>query len=64
MLISETISQAGAAVARACTILAKENLSVGGIVAVVTVSNAPPVLPVCEYAPTMCLLSISGEKRR
>ena len=34
-LISESISQAYAAVARACTILSKENLLVGGVVAVV-----------------------------
>ncbi|MGQ9508929.1 MAG: FAD-dependent oxidoreductase, partial [Thermodesulfobacteriota bacterium] len=34
-LISETISQANAAVARACTILSKERIHVGGVVAVV-----------------------------
>ena len=34
-LISETISQARAAAARACTILSKEKMLVGGVVAVV-----------------------------
>ncbi len=51
-LISETISQAGAAVARACTILSKENLSVGGVVAVVTGEQCAACLTcvrVCPY---------------
>jgi heterodisulfide reductase subunit A-like polyferredoxin len=51
-LISETISQAGAAVARACTILSKETLSVGGIVAVVAGEQCAACLTcvrVCPY---------------
>ncbi len=51
-LISETISQAGAAVARACTILSKDNLSVGGVVAVVTGEQCAACLTcvrVCPY---------------
>ena len=51
-LISETISQAGAAVSRACTILSKETLSVGGIVAVVTGEQCAACLTcvrVCPY---------------
>ena len=51
-LISESISQAYAAVARACTILSKENLLVGGIVAVVDEERCAACLTcvrVCPY---------------
>ncbi|MDO9585038.1 MAG: FAD-dependent oxidoreductase, partial [Syntrophales bacterium] len=51
-LITEAISQAGAAVARACTILSKENLLVGGIVAVVEGERCAACLTcvrVCPY---------------
>ncbi len=51
-LISESISQAYAAVARACTILSKESLLVGGIVAVVEGERCAACLTcvrVCPY---------------
>jgi heterodisulfide reductase subunit A2 len=51
-LISESISQAYAAVARACTILSKENLLVGGVVGVVDQERCAACLTcvrVCPY---------------
>jgi heterodisulfide reductase subunit A-like polyferredoxin len=51
-LITEAISQAGAAVSRACTILAKENLLVGGVVATVKGEQCAACLTcvrVCPY---------------
>ncbi len=51
-LIGESISQAYAAVARACTILSKENLLVGGVVAVVDQERCAACLTcvrVCPY---------------
>ena len=52
-LISESISQASAAVARACTILSKETLQVGGVVAVVEGERCAACLTcvrVCPYS--------------
>ncbi len=51
-LISETISQASASVARACTILSKEKMLVGGVVAVVEGERCAACLTcvrVCPY---------------
>ena len=51
-LISESISQASAAVARACTILSKEKMLVGGVVAVVNGERCAACLScvrVCPY---------------
>jgi heterodisulfide reductase subunit A-like polyferredoxin len=51
-LISESISQASAAVARACTILSKEKMLVGGVVAVVEAERCAACLTcvrVCPY---------------
>jgi heterodisulfide reductase subunit A2 len=51
-LISESISQASAAVARACTILSKEKMLVGGVVAVVEGERCAACLTcvrVCPY---------------
>jgi heterodisulfide reductase subunit A len=51
-LISESISQASAAVARACTILSKEKMLVGGVVAVVDGKRCAACLTcvrVCPY---------------
>ncbi|HSW40465.1 MAG TPA: FAD-dependent oxidoreductase, partial [Acidobacteriota bacterium] len=51
-LITETISQASAAAARACTILSKEKMMVGGIVAVVDAERCAACLTcvrVCPY---------------
>jgi len=51
-LISETISQAMAAAARACTILSKEKMQVGGVVAVVEGERCAACLTcvrVCPY---------------
>jgi heterodisulfide reductase subunit A len=51
-LISESISQASAAVARACTILSKEKMLVGGVVAVVDGERCAACLTcvrVCPY---------------
>ncbi len=51
-LISEAISQANAAVARACTILSKERIQVGGVVAVVDGERCAACLTcvrVCPY---------------
>ncbi|MHB8773242.1 MAG: FAD-dependent oxidoreductase [Syntrophales bacterium] len=51
-LITESVSQAYAAVARACTILSKENLMVGGVVAVVDAERCAACLTcvrVCPY---------------
>jgi heterodisulfide reductase subunit A len=52
-LISESISQASAAVARACTILSKEKMLVGGVVAVVEGERCAACLTcvrVCPYS--------------
>jgi len=52
-LISESINQASAAVARACTILSKERMFVGGIVAVVEGERCAACLTcvrVCPYS--------------
>ncbi len=52
-LISESISQASAAVARACTILSKEKILVGGVVAVVEGERCAACLTcvrVCPYS--------------
>jgi heterodisulfide reductase subunit A-like polyferredoxin len=51
-LITETISQASAAAARACTILSKENVMVGGVIAVVDGDRCAACLTcvrVCPY---------------
>ena len=51
-LISESISQASAAVARACTILSKEKILVGGVIAVVDGERCAACLTcvrVCPY---------------
>jgi len=51
-LISESISQASAAVARACTILSKEKMLVGGVVAIVDGERCAACLTcvrVCPY---------------
>ena len=51
-LISESIAQADAAVARGCTILSKEHLLVGGVVAVVEGERCAACLTcvrVCPY---------------
>jgi heterodisulfide reductase subunit A2 len=51
-LISESISQAGAAVARACTILSKDKMLVGGVVAMVEGERCAACLTcvrVCPY---------------
>jgi heterodisulfide reductase subunit A len=61
-LISESISQAYASVARACTILSKEHLMVGGIVAVVEGERCAACLTcvrVCPYE--VPLINIKGE---
>ncbi len=61
-LISESISQAYAAVARACTILSKENLLVGGIVAVVEGERCAACLTcvrVCPYE--VPVVNVKGE---
>ena len=61
-LISESISQAYAAVARACTILSKENLLVGGVVAVVDQERCAACLTcvrVCPYDVPM--VNVQGE---
>lgn len=61
-LISESISQAYAAVARACTILSKENLLVGGIVAVVDGERCAACLTcvrVCPYE--VPVVNVHGE---
>jgi heterodisulfide reductase subunit A-like polyferredoxin len=61
-LITESISQAGAAVSRACTILSKENLSVGGIVAVVAGEHCAACLTcvrVCPY--DVPVINVKGE---
>jgi heterodisulfide reductase subunit A-like polyferredoxin len=52
-LISESISQASAAVSRACTILSKEKMFVGGVVAVVEGERCAACLTcvrVCPYS--------------
>jgi heterodisulfide reductase subunit A-like polyferredoxin len=51
-LITETISQASAAASRACTILSKENVMVGGVIAVVDAERCAACLTcvrVCPY---------------
>jgi heterodisulfide reductase subunit A-like polyferredoxin len=52
-LISESISQASAAVSRACTILSKEKILVGGVVAMVEGERCAACLTcvrVCPYS--------------
>jgi heterodisulfide reductase subunit A-like polyferredoxin len=61
-LITETISQASAAAARACTILSKEKMMVGGVVAVVDGENCAACLTcvrVCPY--DVPVINIKGE---
>ncbi len=61
-LITETISQASAAAARACTILSKERMMVGGIIAVVDGDNCAACLTcvrVCPY--DVPVINIKGE---
>jgi heterodisulfide reductase subunit A-like polyferredoxin len=61
-LISESISQASAAVARACTILSKEKILVGGVVAVVEGERCAACLTcvrVCPYEVPM--INAKGE---
>ena len=61
-LISESISQASAAVARACTILSKEKMLVGGVVAVVDGERCAACLTcvrVCPYEVPM--INTKGE---
>jgi heterodisulfide reductase subunit A-like polyferredoxin len=61
-LISESISQASAAVARACTILSKEKMLVGGVVAVVDGDRCAACLTcvrVCPYE--VPLINAKGE---
>ena len=61
-LISESISQAYAAAARACTILSKDNLMVGGIVAVVDGERCAACLTcvrVCPYE--VPVVNVRGE---
>jgi heterodisulfide reductase subunit A-like polyferredoxin len=61
-LISESISQAYAAAARACTILSKDNLMVGGIVAVVDGERCAACLTcvrVCPY--DVPVVNVRGE---
>ncbi|MBN2339224.1 MAG: FAD-dependent oxidoreductase [Acidobacteria bacterium] len=61
-LISEAISQAGAAAARACTILSKEKMMVGGVVAMVDAERCAACLTcvrVCPYE--VPVINIRGE---
>jgi heterodisulfide reductase subunit A len=61
-LISESVSQAYAAVARACTILSKEHLLVGGVVAVVEGERCAACLTcvrVCPYE--VPVVNVRGE---
>lgn len=61
-LITETISQASAAAARACTILSKEKMMVGGIVAMVDGERCAACLTcvrVCPYE--VPVINIKGE---
>jgi heterodisulfide reductase subunit A-like polyferredoxin len=61
-LISETISQASAAASRACTILSKEKMMVGGVVAVVDGERCAACLTcvrVCPYE--VPVINIKGE---
>ncbi|MFA4915773.1 MAG: FAD-dependent oxidoreductase [Syntrophales bacterium] len=61
-LISESISQAMAAAARACTILSKEKITVGGVVAVVDGERCAACLTcvrVCPYE--VPVINIHGE---
>ncbi len=61
-LITETISQASAAAARACTILSKEKMMVGGVIAVVDGENCAACLTcvrVCPY--DVPVINIKGE---
>ncbi len=61
-LITETISQASAAAARACTILSKEKMLVGGVVAVVDGEKCAACLTcvrVCPYE--VPVINIKGE---
>ena len=61
-LISESISQASAAVARACTILSKEKMLVGGVVAIVEGERCAACLTcvrVCPYE--VPIINVKGE---
>jgi heterodisulfide reductase subunit A-like polyferredoxin len=61
-LITETISQASAAASRACTILSKDKMMVGGIVAVVDGERCAACLTcvrVCPY--DVPVVNIKGE---
>jgi heterodisulfide reductase subunit A-like polyferredoxin len=61
-LITETISQASAAAARACTILSKEKMMVGGVIAVVDGERCAACLTcvrVCPY--DVPVINIEGE---
>jgi heterodisulfide reductase subunit A-like polyferredoxin len=61
-LISETISQASAAASRACTILSKEKMLVGGVVAVVEGERCAACLTcvrVCPYE--VPVINVKGE---
>ncbi len=61
-LISESISQASAAVARACTILSKETMFVGGVVAIVEGERCAACLTcvrVCPY--NVPVINVKGE---
>ena len=61
-LISETITQANAAAARACTILSKEKMLVGGVVAVVEGERCAACLTcvrVCPYE--VPVINVKGE---
>jgi heterodisulfide reductase subunit A-like polyferredoxin len=61
-LITETISQASAAASRACTILSKEKMMVGGVVAVVDAERCAACLTcvrVCPYE--VPVINIKGE---
>ena len=66
-LITESISQASAAVARACTILSKEKMLVGGVVAVVEGERCAACLTcvrVCPYdVPVMNAQGRGGDRR-
>lgn len=61
-LISESITQAGAAAARACTILSKEKMLVGGVVAVVDGERCAACLTcvrICPYE--VPVINVRGE---
>jgi len=61
-LITETLSQASAAASRACTILSKEKMMVGGVVAVVDAERCAACLTcvrVCPY--DVPVINLNGE---